>query len=76
MLEMSPRTLQRLLAEEDTSFSEVTEKLQYQKALQLLLNPRQSIQVISQILGYAYRPNFERAYQRWTKTSPQKFRNN
>lgn len=74
MLQVPQRTLQRVLSEEGTSFTEISDKLRFQQSLFFLSDSRLSIIEISQRLGYANPPNFERAFRRWTSTTPQRFR--
>jgi AraC-like DNA-binding protein len=74
LFDSSPRTLQRQLAAENTSFSQVLDGWRFKAALRLLDDPRMTIREISQTIGYANTPNFERAFRRWTHTSAQRYR--
>ena len=72
--DMSPRTLQRKLAEEDASLSGVIDQWRFKKSIQLLEDPGMKIKDIGEQLGYANVPNFERAFRRWAHTSPNRYR--
>lgn len=74
MTELSSRTLQRRLVEEGTSVSGVIDQWRFKKTIQLMRNPRLRIKDISEQLGYANVPNFERAFRRWTNTTPNRYR--
>ena len=71
---ISGRTLQRLLADEGTTYSELVEKWRFRTALDLLANPRSSIKEIAQRLGYSDVANFSRAFSRWSNTTPGRYR--
>lgn len=71
---MSSRTLQRRLNEEDTSYFEVIDQWRFKNALKLLANPGLKVKDVSEQLFYANVPNFERAFRRWTKTTPHRYR--
>jgi AraC-like DNA-binding protein len=70
----SPRTLQRYLAEDGTSFSAVLEKWRFKRAVEALQSDDASIAEIAEQLGYANTPNFIRAFRRWTNSSPMEYR--
>ena len=72
--DMSSRTLQRRLREEDSSYFEVIDQWRFKKALKLLADPKLKVKDVSEQLFYANVPNFERAFRRWTKTSPNRYR--
>lgn len=74
MTESSTRTLQRNLAKEDTSLSEVVDQWRLKQAIQLIENSEIKIKDISDRLGYANAPNFLRAFRRWTGVSPNVYR--
>lgn len=73
-LEMSPRTVQRRLAEEGTSFSELLEELRRTLALSLLRERDLGIHEVAFLLGYSEPSAFNRAFRRWRQTSPSAFR--
>lgn len=66
----SVRTLQRRLSEIDTTFSAVINAAQMRYAVQLLKQDRYSFSEIAQRLGYTDQANFNRAFRRWTGSSP------
>lgn len=75
-LHMSERTLKRQLALEGTTFSDILEDLRRQKAILLLDDPRQNQERIAEQLGYSDVANFNRAFKRWTGTTPGLYRRN
>lgn len=72
-LHMSPRTLQRQLAQEDKSFSSVIDELRQHKATAMLKKRELSLESIAEKLGYTDTTNFNRAFKRWTGKTPRKF---
>ncbi len=72
--DMSLRTFQRSLAEEDTNFSQIIENWRFKKALEFLENTSIKIKEISQRLCYSNVSNFEHAFRRWTNTHPLHYR--
>lgn len=72
-LHMSPRTLQRQLAQEDKSFSTVVDELRQRKATAMLKQKELSLESIAEKLGYTDTANFTRAFKRWTGVTPRKF---
>ncbi|MBP9714278.1 MAG: AraC family transcriptional regulator ligand-binding domain-containing protein [Sterolibacterium sp.] len=73
-LALSPRTLNRRLAEAGTSFRALGETVRCQRAKQLLVNPDVSLAEISFMLGYQEQSAFQRAFKRWTGLTPGEFR--
>lgn len=67
---MSPRTLKRRLAEQGTTFSELTDDARRQKALVLLEDRRLTLDAVAEALGYSDTANFTRAFRRWTGMPP------
>lgn len=72
-LGMSPRNLQRLLANEDTSFKQLLEEARLTLARNYLEEGRLPITEIAFLLGFADTSAFSRAFKRWTGTSPRDF---
>lgn len=70
----SPRTLQRRLAERNTSFSRLLQGIRFRTAQQLLKDPDKHLKDISRRLGYTNSANFIRAFKRWTGVGPSEFR--
>lgn len=73
-LTMSPRTLQRRLREEETSFAELLDHFRHQMSLQLLQDRELAIYEIAYLLGYSEPSTFYRAFRRWTGASPLEIR--
>lgn len=73
-LHLSERTLRRQLAEEETSFSEVHDRLRTEHALELLQNPELDIAAIGGRLGFNDAREFRRAFKRWTGQTPSETR--
>jgi AraC-like DNA-binding protein len=74
MVGMSPRTLQRRLADEGLNFSSFVDQWRFKRSLPLLRNPRLTVRQIGQHLRYAHASHFVRAFNRWTGTTPQRYR--
>src|SRR5262249_5170691 len=62
-------SLRRHLAEEDTSFAEVLDRLRNRLALRYLQDERVSLQQTAWLLGYSEIGAFNHAFKRWTGTS-------
>ena len=73
-LHMSPRTLQRRLAEEDVTFQGLVEEVRQSRARLYLDDPKIGLSEISFRLGYSDLRAFARAFRRWTGMSPGKYR--
>jgi AraC-like DNA-binding protein len=74
MMGVSPRSLQRLLMEQGTTFSRIVERARRQSAFQLLVRDDLSISEIAERLGYGDPSNFGRAFRKWTGQSPRQWR--
>lgn len=74
MAGLSPRSLQRRLAENDLSYSHLIEKVRFEMAVDLLQDADIKLIEISAELGYTDAANFTRAFKRWTGISPREFR--
>ncbi len=70
----TPRTIQRKLAVEDTSFKELLEDVRKNLSLEYLQATELSVEDIALRLGYADAPSFSHAFKRWTGTSPRSAR--
>ena len=66
----SPRTLQRRLAEESTTFGDVLDRTRAELAAHYLQEGRHSVAEIAFLLGYDDPGSFYRAHRAWTGTSP------
>jgi AraC-like DNA-binding protein len=73
-LHTSPRTLRRKLAQEDTSFQELTTEVRSTLAKELLLSGKLSVDQIAERLGYSDSAAFHHAFKRWTGKSPGSYR--
>ncbi|MDO8329620.1 MAG: AraC family transcriptional regulator ligand-binding domain-containing protein [Fluviicoccus sp.] len=73
-LNVTERTLQRQLAEEDKTFRGIVEEIRQTKSAILLRNPDLSIKSISDQMGYSNTANFVRAFQRWEEKTPTQYR--
>lgn len=73
---ITPRTLQRRLAEEGTSFFELLDTWRFETALRLLEVPRKSVGEIAEETGYRDPAHFTRAFRRWTGQTPAAYREN
>lgn len=74
MLRMTPRTLQRKLQQEGTTFRELTDAVKQELAEALLGNPELTIADIAYKLGYNEATSFQRAFRQWTGATPMEFR--
>jgi AraC-like DNA-binding protein len=72
-LRMSPRTLQRQLAESGTTYRDIVDRVREQLA-RFHLEAGRSTDEIAYLLGYSERAPFLRAFQRWTGRAPADFR--
>jgi|TARA_B110000259_G_scaffold143711_1_gene161853 AraC-like DNA-binding protein len=74
ILGISQRTLQRLLGQAGTSFSQVRADVCQSEGERLLSNPSLTLEEIARLLGYSDSSNFRRAFKHWTGLSPSQFR--
>ena len=68
-LNLSKRTLQRKLAHEDVSFTQLLDRYREEKAMSMLLHTP-SIASVAYALGYEEQSSFNRAFKRWTGLTP------
>lgn len=73
-MHLTARTLQRKLADEGTSFREVSDTIKEELARNLLNNPNLSLGEIAGKLGYSEATSFQRAFRQWTGLTPTEFR--
>jgi AraC-like DNA-binding protein len=73
-LHMSPRTLRRKLESQGHSVSALFDQERRDRALSLLAQPELSLAQVAERLGYRSVQNFERAFRRWTGTTPAAYR--
>ena len=69
-LGMTERSLHRKLAEENTSFGDILDRLRRSLADECLREAKLSTKQISFLLGYADQSSFGAAYRRWTGLTP------
>jgi len=73
-LMMSPRKLQYLLADEDTTFKEVVDQVRIGIAQQQLHQSKIPLSQLCEILGYSDQTAFSRAFKRWFGVSPREWK--
>ncbi|PKN53608.1 MAG: hypothetical protein CVU55_00345 [Deltaproteobacteria bacterium HGW-Deltaproteobacteria-13] len=73
-LNMSARTLQRRLAENGHSITEIRNLIRFKMAIQALQDTRHSIEDIAGKLGFSDRHCFTQAFKRWSSLSPSAYR--
>jgi AraC-like DNA-binding protein len=73
-LHMSRRTLQRKLAEAETTYQQLVDDTRRELALRYIENPNQSITDITFMLGFSQQSAFTRAFRRWTGGTPSEYR--
>ena len=73
-LHISPRTLQRKLADEGTSYKQLLEEIRRALADRYITDARLSLTEISFLLGFAEQSVFSRAFRRWFGMSPSEAR--
>jgi AraC-like DNA-binding protein len=73
-LHMSPRTLQRKLAEAQTTYVQLVDDTRKDLALRYIEDPRRSVTDITFSLGFSQPSAFTRAFRRWTGLAPSEYR--
>jgi AraC-like DNA-binding protein len=73
-LHMSRRTLQRKLAEAETTYQKLIDDTRRELALSYIEDPRHSITDITFMLGFSQQSAFTRAFKRWTRLPPTDYR--
>lgn len=71
---VSPRQLQKRLADQGLSFKDLIEEVRRERALRLLRDTSQAIGEIAQTCGYTEVSPFHRAVRRWTSLTPAQVR--
>jgi AraC-like DNA-binding protein len=71
---LKPRTLNRLLSKEGTSFIRLLKDARYKNAEHMLRDPSAPILSIAWSLGYADASAFSRAFRRWSGMTPTEWR--
>ena len=75
-LNVSLRSLQRKLNNEDTNFKTLLESTRRELALLYIRETHRSLGEITYLLGFSEPSNFTRAFKRWTGASPIEYRDN
>lgn len=70
LLHNTPRTLQRKLQEESTSFQGIVESVKAELAIGMLKNRTLTVNEVAYRLGYSEPSVFRRAFKKWTGKSP------
>ena len=73
-LNLSKRTLQRRLQQQDISFAELRDQVRFHYSIDYLVKQHLSIDAISAALDFSDRTSFTNAFKRWTGLSPSTFR--
>ncbi len=71
---LSPRTLQRKLVAEGTSYQDIVDEIRLDMAKQLLSDSKIAIQDIAYNLGFSDSGSFHRRFKQWTRQTPREFR--
>lgn len=71
---MTPRTLQRRLKQEESSFAELRDHCRHNKAIRELADPNVDVDDLSERLGFSDTSNFYHAFKRWEGLSPGVYR--
>jgi len=73
-LHMSRRTLQRKLAESNTTYQKLVDDTRRDLALRYMEDPRNTITDVTFLLGFSGQSAFTRAFKRWTGMAPTTYR--
>src|SRR5262249_50105493 len=71
---LSPRTLQRRLREDDADFKRLVDGTRRRFALHYLKDPNNTLTEGAYLLGYSEVSAFNRAFRRWTGSTPSDYR--
>ena len=73
-LNMTPRTLQRRLKDEGTSYAQLRDSVRCRFAEEYLRDPTMDMATIAASLGFSEPANFYAAFKRWLGMSPGEYR--
>lgn len=71
---LTPRTLQRRLSEQEESFKGLLDKVRKELALTYIKQPFIDLAELAYLLGFSDQTAFQRAFKKWTGSSPGKYR--
>jgi len=74
LCDMSKRSLQRKLAENETRYSELLDRVRFDAAKQMLQDRDRNVADISHVLGYSEPTHFTRAFRRIAGVTPRVYR--
>jgi len=72
----SPRTLQRQLRDHGADFKRLVDDTRHRFSLNYLRDPKHALTEIAYLLGYSEVSAFNRAFKRWTGSTPSDYRRN
>jgi len=75
-MDISPRTLQRKLNDSGTTFLKLKNSERFTQAIHLLENTKESLEKISERLGYSDSSNFAKAFKKTIGDTPSDYRKN
>jgi AraC-like DNA-binding protein len=73
-MSMTPRTLQRRLAQEETTFAHLRDQVRHERACAMLGGQRCDMGKIAEQLGFSDTANFYHAFKRWEGCAPGEYR--
>ena len=73
-LQMSPRTLERRLEIEGTTFTRLLEEVRESLALRYVGDDQMALSQVAALLGFSQTTAFHRAFRRWTGQTPLQYR--
>lgn len=71
---LSPRTLQRRLKDQGLDFKKLVDDTRHRFSLNYLKDPQHTLTEIAYLLGYSEVSAFNRAFKRWTGSTPLSYR--
>ena len=71
---LTPRTLARRLRQDGTSFREIRDKVLSRQAVEMLSDPRLSVDAVAALMNFHDAASFRRAFKRWHGKPPHLFR--
>jgi AraC-like DNA-binding protein len=74
-LYMHPRTMQRRLKDEGTTFEDIRDQVRRDLAERYLAEPELSLSQVTALLGYSEQSALGRSCRRWFHATPRDFRN-